>query len=87
MLIINGQVIIEKHRKEITRLTVGSFVAEMSFLTSEPASADVKCNGEVEYIAWSQEQLKNLNHINPDLLIKIQVILGKDLSSKLKSSH
>jgi len=87
MLIISGEVIIEKLKKEITRLSTGSFVAEMSFLTSEPASADVKSNGCVEYIAWSQEQLKNLNHINPDLLIKIQVIIGKDLSSKLKSSH
>ena len=56
----------------------------MSFLTGEEATANVIAQGNVKYIAWEQEKLKSLKQLNPDLLIKIQNILGKDLTMKLK---
>ena len=87
-LILSGRVIVENKQVKIAELTRGSFIAEMSFLTGEPASADVLADGEVELMVWEQEKIRNLNQINPDLFIKIQNILGKDLSVKLKvGSH
>ena len=84
MLIVDGTVSVQRGGKEVVQLGRGAFVAEMSFMTGEQASADVICMGPVEYIAWDRDKLSNLKLANPDLMIKIQVILGKDLTQKLK---
>ncbi|GAB4376922.1 MAG: hypothetical protein Kow0042_23810 [Calditrichia bacterium] len=83
-LILQGTVEVIKNGKVIARLSRGSFIAEMSYLTGEPASADVRASEEVQYISWKQEKLRGLNKLNPDLLIKIQNILGRDLADKIK---
>jgi hypothetical protein len=85
-LILSGCVSVIKNNAVIAELTRGSFLAEMSFLTGEPASADVKANGTVRYICWEQEKLRGLKQLNPVLLIKIQNVLGKDLAGKVKAS-
>lgn len=84
-LIVSGAVAVSAGGKEVARLSRGSFIAEMSFLTEEPASANVRADGLVTYISWDQAKLTSLKQVNPDLLIKLQAILGKDLSYKLKS--
>lgn len=84
-LIIDGSVKVKRNENEIAVLTRGSFVAEMSFLTGEPASADVFTEGKSTLIAWSQEKLKNLKILNPNLYIRLQNILSKDLTKKLKT--
>lgn len=86
VLVLSGIFNVVKGREVIARLTRGSFIAEMSFLTGDPASADVFANGAVEYIVWNQEKLRNLNQINPQLFIKIQNVLAKDLADKIKST-
>jgi len=58
----------------------------MSFLTGKTASADVYANGTVRYISWNQKKLKDCERLNPQLLIKIQNVLGKDLADKIHSS-
>ncbi len=85
-LILTGRVNVLKNGAVIAELTRGSFLAEMSFLTGEPASADVQALGAVRYICWDQEKLRGLKQLNPVLLIKIQHILGKDLAGKVKAS-
>ncbi|MBN1407025.1 MAG: cyclic nucleotide-binding domain-containing protein [Calditrichaceae bacterium] len=84
LLILSGEVEIKKSGKLIAKLSRGSFVAEMSFLTGEPATADVFVPAIASYISWDQQKLHSLEQLNPDLLIKIQHILGKDLTTKLK---
>lgn len=84
LLILSGEVEVKSTGKLIAKLSRGSFVAEMSFLTGEPATADVFVPKEASYISWNQQKLRSLEQLNPDLLIKIQNILGKDLTSKLK---
>ncbi len=85
MLILDGKVGVLKSGRQVTELPRGCFVAEMSFLTGDPASADVKAIGSVEYITWSQEKIHHLKEINQPLLDKLHVILGRDLSYKLKN--
>ncbi len=84
LLILSGEVEVKSTGKLIAKLSRGSFVAEMSFLTGEPATADVFVPEKASYISWNQQKLRSLEQLNPDLLIKIQNILGKDLTSKLK---
>ena len=85
VLVLSGMFNVVKGGEVIAKLTRGSFIAEMSFLTGDPASADVFANGAVEYIVWNQEKLRNLNQINPQLFIKIQNVLAKDLADKIKA--
>ncbi len=83
-LIVSGTVCVSKEGLPVVRLFSGQFIAEMSFLTEEPASADVHADGAVSFISWDQQKLANLKQVNPTLLIKLQAILGKDLTHKLK---
>ncbi len=83
-LILSGSVEVIKDGKKIAYLTKGNFIAEMSFLTGEPASADIIAKGAVEYICWNQDKLRNIGRLHQTLLIKLQNILGKDLVNKIK---
>jgi uncharacterized membrane protein YraQ (UPF0718 family) len=85
MLILDGHVSVQKDGHEIAKLKRGSFVAEMSFLTGEPSSADVVNTEKTQCIVWSKDKLKNLEQLNQSLLMKLQVTLGKDLTHKLQS--
>ena len=85
MLILDGQVSVRKNGNEIAKLKRGSFVAEMSFMTGEPSSADVVKTENTRCIVWSKEKLKHLEQLNQDLLMKLQVTLGKDLTFKLQN--
>lgn len=87
ILIVNGAVSIQQAGREIAKRKRGSFVAEMSFMTGEKASADACAIDTVEYIGWDQDKLSNLKLANPGLMIKIQAVLGKDLTKKLKQKH
>jgi hypothetical protein len=84
LLILDGKVSIQKDSQEVAQLTRGSFVAEMSFLTGSPASADAVGIGDVRCIVWSQEKVAQLQDLNRDLLMKLQLVLGRDISAKLK---
>ena len=70
--------------KPIASLERGSFIAEISFLTGEPASADVHAIGEVIFISWKSDRLKNLQHQNPSFWMKLQHALSEDLIKKVK---
>jgi CRP-like cAMP-binding protein len=58
----------------------------MSFISGEPASANVIADGRVEYMAWPQDKLRALQQLNPGLLVKLQHILGRDLTGKVKAA-
>ena len=68
----------------IARLSRGAFVAEISFLTGEPASADVVTKNEVICILWKNERLKNLKKDNLPFWMKLQHALTEDLIKKVK---
>ena len=51
----------QKLRNEniLNTLGRGKFIAEMSLITDEPASANIYSNNNVEYIAWNQNELNH----------------------------
>jgi len=84
LLILNGEAHVMSNKKEIAVLTRKDFIAEMSLLSGEPASADVLCRKELTCITWSRENLDNLEKLNHILWSKLQHILSKDLVGKVR---
>ena len=74
LLVLSGKAEVEVNGKPIASLERGSFIAEISFLTGEPAiSADVHARGEVIFISWKSDRLgKNLQHQNSSFWMKLQ---------------
>ena len=84
--LISGRARVEKGGQTIATLSRGSFAAGLSFLSREPASADVLAEGAVEFNSWNQKKLRRLNKIDPELYVKIQGILGRDISNKMRAA-
>ena len=87
LLILQGTAIVVCNNKEIARLGRGDFIAEMSFMTGEPTSADVVALKQVTYIYWARENVANLEQLNHKLWLKINNILSKDLVGKMKKTN
>ena len=84
LLILSGRATVKVNDNNIARLSRGAFVAEISFLTGEPASADVVTKNEVICILWKNERLKNLKKDNLPFWMKLQHALTEDLIKKVK---
>jgi len=84
LFIIEGNAEVLKEEHEVAILGSHSFIAEMSFLTSQRATADVRAEEPMRIQAWSQQKLRDLVQVKPDLLSTLRSILGQDLSRKLK---
>ena len=84
LLVLSGTANVEVNETPIASLDRGSFIAEISFLSGEPASADVHATGELIFVAWNSERLKNLKHDNPSFWMKLQHALSEDLIKKVK---
>ena len=85
-LILEGLAIVKRNEKILNNLKRGNFIAEMSLITDEPASADIYSNERMNYIVWNQEELKHFKKTNKDLWIKLHNILSKDLINKIKTT-
>ncbi|HBS04835.1 MAG TPA: hypothetical protein DEA96_07725 [Leptospiraceae bacterium] len=83
LFIVDGEAVVKRGRKTLVRLDSFNFIAEMSFLTGEPATATVKASGRVRVHCWSQTALHDLEAVDPSLMARIRSILGKDLTKKL----
>ena len=84
LLVLDGVACVEFDGKKIALLDRGSFIAEISFLTGEPASADVRADGNLFYISWGNERLKRVQKENRGFWMKLQSCLNKDLIDKIK---
>ena len=84
LLVLSGEANVEVNEKPIAKLSRGAFIAEISFLTGEPASADVHAKGEVIFVSWRSERLKNMKNENPSFWMKLQHALSEDLIKKVK---
>lgn len=84
LVILSGSAEVVKSGKIVGELSRGSFASGLNIFHEEPALAEIKANGQVGYISWKVEKLKQLRKQNPQLLIKVQDILYNDLAGKLK---
>ena len=84
-MILRGFAKVTRNEKILTMLSRGDFIAEMSFLTEEPASADVYLENNVKYIMWNQSELRHMQKSNLDFWGKLHNVLTRDLIKKIKS--
>ena len=84
LLILSGKAYVKVNKKTIANLYRGSFIAEISFLTNKPASADVVTKNEIICIMWKNQRLKNLKKENSTFWMKLQHALTEDLIKKVK---
>jgi len=81
--LLSGEAVVSKDGRGVARVAAGSFIAEMSLLTGEKATADVDAAGAVEFMKWPAAKLADLRRRNPVLWAKIQSVLGHDLVEKI----
>ena len=83
LLILQGTVVVLKNGKEIARLSKGDFIAEMSLLSGNPASADVMSEDPVLCMVWQKDVLHRLERLNNALWSQLQRILSHELIAKV----
>ncbi len=71
----------------VAKLGRGDFVAEMSYLTGEPAVADVVAATPLKYLKWSRIELEKLFAGRPELKSALNEIVGRNLVGKLTSTE
>ncbi|MBN2460031.1 MAG: cyclic nucleotide-binding domain-containing protein [Candidatus Cloacimonetes bacterium] len=84
ILITRGRARVLKSNKPVADLITGNFIAEMSFLTGKVPSADVVALENTFCIIWHLNILNRLKELYPNIYNKLQLILSKDLTEKLK---
>ncbi|MEM1058882.1 MAG: cyclic nucleotide-binding domain-containing protein [Verrucomicrobiota bacterium] len=82
-LITGGRVDVEIDGQKVAELGEGTFVGEMSYLSGEAASADVKVTAPMRYLEWNNEKLTKTLERNPTLKFAFHSLLTTDLTKKL----
>jgi len=83
MLVYDGSVVITVKGKAVAHLRDGNFIGEMSFITGNHTTAEVKTNEPTRIITWERAKLNTLLEKNPDTNSDLQKILNKDLIKKV----
>lgn len=83
MLILNGKADVIRDGKQVVTLERGQFIAEISYITNNPVSADVMVNDELLFYTWSRDTLEKLRKSSPIIMAKLDRILTLDMAGKL----
>ena len=83
MLILNGKADVVRDGEKIATLDRGQFIAEISYITGKPASADVVPQGSLTYYVWDHNTLNKLRKSKPVTMGKLDSILTLDMAEKL----
>jgi CRP-like cAMP-binding protein len=86
ILILEGRASVVIHGREIAILERGSFIAEMSFLSGDPASANVICRSPIVAATWNHVNLRKLKSIDFGLWSKVQHAFSRDLVGKVRAT-
>ena len=83
MLILNGKADVMRDGNKIVSLERGQFIAEISYITGMPASADVIVQDELIFYTWNRDTLDLLRKSKPATMGKLDRILTLDMAGKL----
>ena len=83
MMILNGKAEVMRDGKHIATLGRSQFIAEISYITGKPASADVVSKEDLTYYVWNRNTLDKLRKTKPDTMNKLDRILTLDMAEKL----
>lgn len=82
-LLLEGEARVERDGDVVATLSRGDFVAEMSLLSGEPASANVFVDEPVAFVSWSRRKLDALERLSPDVFLELQKALGRNVTAKV----
>jgi len=85
MVIVEGRAAVVRDGKKLVELGAGRFVGEMSFLTGQTPAADVQTTERARVVTWSHDRLKPFLEKNPEVRSAMQLIIGTDLVTKLRT--
>ena len=83
MLVLNGTAEVIRDDKKIATLERGQFIAEISYITGKPASADVLVPNDLTFYVWDKKSLNELRKKNSNIMQKLDHILTLDMAGKL----
>ena len=83
MLVLNGKADVVRVGEKNATLERGQFIAEISYITGKPASADVVTQGSLTYYVWDHNILDKLRKSKPVTMGKLDSILTLDMARKL----
>ena len=83
LLILDGTASVMRENSKVASLQRGQFIGEISFLTEQPASADVYANDSLEYIKWDQSKIRMIKISNNAFWSKLNTVLTNDLTLKI----
>ena len=83
MLILNGKAEVTRNGKNIATLERSQFIAEISYITGKPASANVVSKDDLTYYVWDRSILDKLRKSKPTTMNKLDRILTLDMAGKL----
>ena len=83
ILILNGKADVLRDGKNIAKLGRGQFIAEISYITGKPASADVIPREGLTYYLWNRDNLETFRKSKPGTMGKLDRILSLDMAAKL----
>lgn len=87
LVLVSGSAAVKVDGREVAMLRAGQFAGEMSFLTGERTTAAVEVLEPVRFVSWATEDLERLLVRQPPLRTALQLILGRDLTSKVISGR
>ncbi len=85
-VIFSGRARVEAQGKPVTELGPGELIGQMSFITDEPAPVHIVATEPTRCVTWYKSTLKDFLNLHPDLRAAFQVVLGMDLSHKVKTA-
>ena len=65
-----------RYDKKIATLERGQFIAEISYITGKPTSADVVSPERLTYYIWNRNHLEKFRKSKPDTMGKLEVIVS-----------
>jgi len=86
-LVTSGTVLVEKNAAKLNQLGPGRFFAEMGYLTRQPASATIRSAEPVTAKLWAYPLLERVERDNPDLWVKLQGVLGREMARKIAEQN
>jgi len=78
-VIVGGTISIEIEKREIARLSAGSFLGEMSFLSRESARADASGASRGEILTWTHGDIRRWTSEDPQRGGFLQAALGSQI--------
>jgi hypothetical protein len=83
-LLTQGELVVEKGRREVARFGPPRFAGELSYLSGSPANATVTAGAPARCIVWGKDALARLFRTHPTLEFALHSVMTLDVTHKLQ---